>query len=152
MFLAATDECAHCCGTIYPDDEKASCGMGLAHIECQEKFEDEIEEQARVAAEEEFRVGENSNRLLNRLEQSLKPKIWQAIKWELAYHWCLALEIVTIERVAGIKRSGHEYFGESTAMRHVYDDVSSCSYSDTYGGNVYLYLGNKRYLMMYVSG
>jgi hypothetical protein len=36
MFLAATDVCEHCKGTIYPDDEKVSSGMAQYHYECAE--------------------------------------------------------------------------------------------------------------------
>ncbi|WP_240224625.1 hypothetical protein [Rheinheimera hassiensis] len=36
MFLAATNSCAHCKGTIYPDDEIVSSGMALYHLECAE--------------------------------------------------------------------------------------------------------------------
>ena len=95
---------------------------------------------------------DNSDRLLGKLKRRLKPKIWQGIQWELNAHTCLALEIVSVKQVKGYKRTGHEYFGQSTAIRHVYDHTSMCSLSGSYGGNVYLYLGNKQYLMMFVSG
>ena len=98
------------------------------------------------------RTQENSKRILGRLKRTLKPKIWEPIEWELDSHWCIALEIVTRDRVIGRKESGDSYFCQSTAIRHVYVNVSSCSYSDTYGGDVYIRLGNNRYLRMYVYG
>jgi len=36
MFLAATEQCAHCKGTIYPNDEKVSAGLDQYHFECAE--------------------------------------------------------------------------------------------------------------------
>lgn len=39
MFLAATDVCEHCKGTIYPDDEKVSSDTSMYHIECAELIE-----------------------------------------------------------------------------------------------------------------
>ncbi|MCF2902241.1 hypothetical protein L1267_17875 [Pseudoalteromonas sp. OFAV1] len=99
-----------------------------------------------------FRLEKKSDRLLKNLKSKLKPKLWQAIKWELAAHFCIALEIVSIAEVKGCKRKGNDYFGQSVAMRHVYDDTSSCSYSGSYGGDVYLHLGNGRYLKMYING
>lgn len=39
MFLAATDICDHCGGTIYPDDEKVSVGLSQYHFECDEMLD-----------------------------------------------------------------------------------------------------------------
>lgn len=111
-----------------------------------------MDELMQRASEQEWRDVKKSDQILKRLQRTVKPKIWQAINWDLHSHICLVIGIVTVDQVAGSKRTGHDYFGESTAVRHVYDDVSSCTYSDSYGGNVYLYLGKKRYLMMYVHG
>jgi len=116
-----------------------------------EAFE-EYEELMREFAEQSRKDCENSNRILAKLKRTLKAKIWEPIEWELKSHYCLALGIVTRSDVKGRKESGHDYFGQSSAIRHVYTDVSSCSYSDSYGGNVYIRLSKDRYLEMYING
>lgn len=120
----------------------------LTDAEIQEMYDVATQE----AEDESWRDMRNSDLILKRLKKSLRPKIWEAIQWELNSHYCLALGIVSIDEVKGRKETGNDYHGQSTAMRHVYVDVSSCSYSDTYGGNVYLYLGMGRYLAMFISG
>lgn len=91
-------------------------------------------------------------RLLRRLKRKLKPKIFQAIESEMDYHICHDFEIVRRSQVKGKKRSAHDYFGESAAIRHVYDDTSFNSYTESYAGNVFLRLSNDRYLRIFVSG
>lgn len=95
---------------------------------------------------------DNSERILRKLKRTLKPKIWQAVEYDLNGHSCLALGIVPHSEVKGRKQKGSDWHGQSTAMRHVYSNVSYCSYSDSYGGNVYLRLSKDRYLMMFIHG
>lgn len=45
MFLAATDQCARCQETIYPDDEKVSKDVDCYHIECAESAELDLDEE-----------------------------------------------------------------------------------------------------------
>ena len=111
-------------------------------------FEDEMHQ----FAEQSARDYEKSNKILARLKRALKHKIWQPIEWELKSHYCMAFGVVPWSEVKGRKESGYDYFCQSTAIRHVYVDVSSCSYSDSYGGNIYIRLSKDRYLAMYING
>ncbi len=93
-----------------------------------------------------------SERLMRCLKYSLKQKILKDVMFELDSHWSCILGIVSICQVKGTKRKGHDYFGMSTAIRHVYDNTSSCSYNDSYDGEVFIYIGKKRYLNIHISG
>jgi hypothetical protein len=112
----------------------------------------EFDEDMREYAEQSARDYEKSNRIISKLKRKLKQKIWQPIEWELKSHYCMALGIVKKAEVKGRKESGYDYFCQSTAIRHVYNNVSSCSYSDSYGGNIYIRLSQDRYLMMFIHG
>lgn len=108
--------------------------------------------QDRIWDEREKAQNAKSDRLLSKLKRTLNPKIWQGIQWELNSHQCVAFGVVPRSQVTGQKTSGRDYYGESTAVRHVYDSTSFCSYSDSYGGFIYVYLGKDRYLKMFIHG
>ncbi len=144
--------CSYCGNSIYSDDDHASGSFSIYHIECKELNDDEM----KTAMDAEWQANKqdqkNTDRILRNLKRKLKPKIWEAVNWEIQSHGFGHLKIVTVEQVSGEKRLGHEYFGQKTAMRHVYDNVSSDAHGDCYGGDVYLYIGSGRYLKVYVWG
>lgn len=112
----------------------------------------EMHELMEKAAIQEMKEACRRNKVLRRLKKTLPQKIWLSIQYLLNDNSCLDLGVVSQEHVKGFKESGNSYFGWSTAVRHVYNDVSSCSYSDSYGGNLYIYLGERRYLRMHIYG
>lgn len=146
------DQCFHCSGTVYSSDESVSTGVGMVHLECDEQYQEEMRLSNENANKAHILENKRNTRIIKNLKRRLKLKIWQAIEWEMQAHQYGHLEIVSLKDVEGRKTSGNDYFGESTALRHVYDNTSSCSYSDTYGGDVYLYIGEQRYLRMFVWG
>lgn len=144
------ESCFHCGGDI--SDTVSMDGNIPFHSQCLEKHRIEMEASAEAERLAAIKEQKTNDRILKHLERTLKPKIWVCVKSELESHRFGYLEIVTIDKVKGTKQDASKYFGASVAMRHFYDDVSSCSYSDTYGGDLYLYLGKKRYLKMTVWG
>lgn len=146
------DQCFQCGCSIYQSDEHVSKGMLSFHLNCHEVYEGECEFTERRESEHYKAEQRRHKCLLKKLKRTLRAKIYQAIELELDQHQCHDFEIVCRLQVEGQKRRGRDYFGESTAIRHVYDDTSTCSYSGTYGGNVFLRLSNDRYLRIYVTG
>jgi len=145
-------QCYYCGNSIYSDDECVSSHHSLYHIECKEQHEDEMKAAMDAEWLDNKRDQNNTDRILKHLKRTLKPKIWDAIKWETESNGYGYLKLVTINDVSGEKRLGHEYFGQSTAMRHVHDNTDNNTYSDGYGGDVYLYIGLNRYLKIHVWG
>ena len=140
--------CVFCGNSVYQGDEVISLFIGVAHLECHEDYKADMEADMREMAEEESSRARKDNRLLARLRRTLKPKIWMPIERVLADNFCHSLSIVKLDDVSGQRVNAHDWFGESVAIRHLYDDTSHCSYSDSSGGVVYLPIGKQRYLQM----
>lgn len=123
------------------------------HNHCHDEFKEELKKAHDKESQAHHEEREKTNAILAQLERTLKPKIWQAIKWELSSHRCYHLSIVPLSKTKGEKKTGKEYFRQSTAIRHVFDDVSSDPYSsDCYGGYIYIRLNKNRYLQMFICG
>lgn len=90
--------------------------------------------------------------LLKRFKRRLPTKIFREILAEMDEHRSLLIGMVSKENVKGKRMPASYYFGRSTPLRHVYNNISSCSYSDTYSGDVYLSVGLGRYVHIYVCG
>lgn len=150
--MKGTDLCFHCNAPVLSGDECSTTTFLVAHQVCEKQYDDDMHEV--MQSEHRSHIAEqNSNkRILKKLKRTLKPKIWQAVEWETESHGYGHLEIVTQREVSGERRSGYAYFGEATALRHVYDDVTSDPYGDSYGGDIYLYLGKNRYLKIWIWG
>lgn len=88
----------------------------------------------------------------SRLKRTLKPKIWQAIHWAISEHRCQDLKIVGIDEVAGSKERAKDWYGESVAVRYVYDDTSTDYWGDSYGGLIWIPIGKARYLQIHIWG
>ncbi|MEF1335592.1 hypothetical protein REH81_02190 [Vibrio rotiferianus] len=142
--------CVYCNDTVYSSDERVNLSWGVAHYECHEREQEEIHDQMLKAGEDEMKRREKDNRIMARLEKTLKPKFWQPIKWVREENYCQDLEIVGIEKVKGTKTSTYDFFGEGAAIRHVFEDVSSDG--DTYGGFIWIPIGKGRYLQMHIWG
>lgn len=82
------------------------------------------------------------------------PKVISSIEFELKQHMSLGsnFAIVGVSDCVGVKRRFSEFTGYSSPVRWVYDDTSSCSYSDSYGGDVYFQLGKGKYLRAFIAG
>ena len=91
-------------------------------------------------------------RKLSSIKRKVKPKVFQAIEFELCHSWCHGVEIVGIDGVRGKRMTASSYFGESSAVRHVYSNVSSCSYSETFGGDLFIPIGLGRYVKLSIHG
>jgi hypothetical protein len=144
--------CVLCDSTVYESDEQVSLSFGVAHFECHEEGQRENEAgRLRHEAEVSKQI-KNDKRILKHLERTLKPKVWENIKFAMYGHRYQDLAIVGFDKVGGAKQSAMEWFGESVAIRHVFDDISSCSLSDTYGGSIWLPIGHARYLHMHIWG
>ncbi|MEZ8292350.1 hypothetical protein AB6D11_00705 [Vibrio splendidus] len=126
--------------------------FGLQHAKCYEQEMAELKEQEAANARAYKAQQQKSARILSRLKRTLKPKVMQAIMWEIDAHRCEGLTLVDSSQVKGEKRTGRDYFGTSTAIRHVFEDVSLCSYSDSYGGEVFIRVRNNLYLRICVFG
>lgn len=144
--------CVHCSNTVYESDERVSLSIGVAHFECRESFEKECRAEEKEFLDSDRKEGERQTKLLSRLKRTLKPKIWDAIERVMQGNFCHLMEIVSLDMVTGDKQRAHEWFGESVGIRCVYDDTTFCSYSDSYGGLVWLPIGKWRYLQMHISG
>ncbi|POC19549.1 hypothetical protein [Vibrio vulnificus] len=145
-------DCVHCNCSVYESDERVSISIGVAHFECHERYQEQVEADMKEYAEQERKRVRCDNKLISRLKRTLKPKVWNVIELVLQDHWVGYLSILPLSKVTGRKNNAHDWFGESVAIRHIYDDTSSCSYSDTYGGVIYLPIGKERYLQMHISG
>ena len=86
------------------------------------------------------------------IKRKIKPKFFQAIEFELYHSGCHGVEIVCIDGVKGKRMTASSYFGESSAVRHVYNNVSSCSYSETWGGDLFIPIGLGRYVKLSIHG
>lgn len=144
--------CPHCNETVYESDERVSTGLGAAHWVCHENYKFECDkEMAEYHAQETLRI-KQENKLIKRLERTLKPKLWAVVKQVFDDHIVNYIQIDTFDKVEGKKELARDWFGESVAIRSIYDDTSFCSYSDSYGGPIWLPLGKGRYLHMHISG
>ena len=89
---------------------------------------------------------------LARIKRKIKPKFFQAIEFELYHSGCHGVEVVGIGEVKGKRMKSSGYFGESSAVRHIYNNVSSCSYSETWGGDLFIPIGLGRYVKLSIHG
>jgi hypothetical protein len=82
------------------------------------------------------------------------PKVISSLEFELKQHVNLgsSFAIVDVSDCVGVKRRFSEFTGYSSPIRWVYDDTSSCSYSGSYGGDVYFQLGKGKYLRAFIAG
>jgi len=149
MQINSIVECYYCGNVI--DEKVISSGNLHLHADCKIHFDEEME--ASLKAENEIRIADNKNtlRLFKHLKKVLKPKIWQAIEWQ-KQEGHFDLSIVSIDEVKGSRVTGTKFFGQRTALRHVYDDTTTNFDGDSYGGDVFLYIGKQRYLKMSVWG
>lgn len=92
------------------------------------------------------------NKKLAKIKRKVKQKVFQAIEFELYHSECHGVEIVGIDDVKGKRMTSSGYFGESSAVRHVYNNVSSCSYSETWGGDLFIPIGLGRYVKLSIHG
>ncbi|MFS1430806.1 hypothetical protein LMH73_027775 [Vibrio splendidus] len=148
------EPCFYCGEDIDPDSDYVSEVGYHLHSECHQKFENENIQAEKRERARHLNENNRNERIKRHLKRTLKPKIWDCISVELSENGghCGHLAIVTLDKVTGTKQSGYEYFGESVAVRHVYDNTSSCSYSDTFGGEINIYIGKGRYLQMHIWG
>lgn len=143
----------HFCGSdVYESDERVPTYLGPVHYECKVAFDKESEALNKKIADEENERYARDQKLLKRLQRTLKPKFWQCIAFTIYDHHYQDLEIVGVDCVKGQKNNAHDWFGESVAMRHVYDDTSTDYWGDGYGGEIFLPIGKGRYLKMHVWG
>ena len=89
---------------------------------------------------------------LANIKRKIKPKFFQAIEFGLCHSWCHGVEIVGIDGVMGQRMTASSQFGESSAVRHVYNNVSSCSYLETCGGDLFIPIGLGRYVKLSIHG
>lgn len=99
--------------------------------------------------EEEISIVEKR---LARIRRNIKPKVFQAIEFELYHSGCHGVEIVGIGEVKGKRMKASSYFGESSAVRHVYSNVSSCSHLETWCGDLFIPIGLGRYVRLSIHG
>ncbi|MEZ8723132.1 hypothetical protein AB6D66_18820 [Vibrio pomeroyi] len=144
--------CVHCDSSVYESDERVTISLGVAHFECHERFQEQWLPEIEDHAEQERQSAKRDNKLLKRLKRTLKPKVWSVIELVMQDHWVGYLNITSLAEVTGQRNRAHDWFGESVAIRHLYDDATTCSYSETYGGVIFLPIGNARYLQMHISG
>lgn len=95
---------------------------------------------------------EHHHRLLRKLKRKLPLKMIHALEKEFSSHQSMLIAIVSKSDVKGKRCSGHDYTGASTPIRHVFVDASYCTYSESYTGQVFLYIGLGRYLQLQISG
>lgn len=146
-------DCVHCNETVYESDERASTGIGVAHFECHSKYQEECQKEQQEFYEQEKIRWQRENKLVERLKRTLKPKLWAVVKMVFDDHTVNYIQIDTFDKVRGTKELARDWFGESVAVRHIYDWTSTCSYScDTYGGIVWIPIGKGRYLHLHISG
>ncbi len=111
----------------------------------------DYEKDKKAFDEFERKESRRQNKLIKRLKRSLKPKCFDVV--ELLKKNCFAhtFNVVDIESVVGSKERASEWFGESVAVRHLYDDTRHNSYSESTSGYIYLPVGKGRYLMIYIT-
>lgn len=144
--------CVHCGFEVLESESSLNLSIGIAHRKCNDEFKEECRKEELAYQEYEKREAKRENKLLRRLKRQLKPKIFSLLDYLREDCWINSIEMVTRNSLSGEKRSASDFFGFSVAIRHVYDDTSSCSYSDSYGGYVYLPIGHNRYLKVHISG
>ncbi|EII3125378.1 hypothetical protein [Vibrio parahaemolyticus] len=145
-------QCVHCGNDVYESDERVSLSWGVSHFECHEDYHNKADLEMKALAEEDKARYRKDCKILRRLKRTLKAKIWQGIDWTIADHRYQDLQIVGVDKVCGEKRAGHDWFGQSTAMRYIYDDTSTDYWGDSYGGQIWLPIGKGRYLQMHIWG
>ncbi|EKA4077117.1 hypothetical protein OLH55_004327 [Vibrio parahaemolyticus] len=145
-------QCVHCGNDVYQSDERVSLSWGVTHLECHEDYHAQSELLMKELAEEENARYKRDCKLISRLKRTLKPKIWQAIDWAISEHRYQDLKIVGIDEVAGSKERARDWYGESVAVRYIYDDTSTDYWGDGYGGLIWIPIGKARYLQMHIWG
>lgn len=94
------------------------------------------------------------NKILRKLKRSTASKYYNAILAEFEHHMFYCdFSIVDKSECKGEKIRGDYYIGESTPIRHVYNDVRGCSYDgDSYSGFIFIKIDKRRYFKMFVNG
>ncbi len=151
-----TFKCAYCGEEFENNEVEVSNNFGLFHKAC------EVEGKQAVISwmEEDQREYEASvrlqtlkdKRILRHIQKKYPVKIFNAIMDEVNEHGRGHYKIVKQYECQGCRERGSDFQGYSSAIRYAYDDISNCSYSGCYGGDVYLYIGKGNYLRMAVSG
>jgi hypothetical protein len=142
----------HFCHGTKPNEDLIDDGITTHHLSCKVDYMKELELDQVETLASEARQQARDTRLLDRLQKTLKQKHLQALNWLLNDHRCESLEILSVGDVKGEKVKGSKWFRESTAIRHIYDDTSTCYWGDSYGGNIFMPIGKKRYLKVFISG
>lgn len=101
---------------------------------------------------QEIAQGNKDHKLVAKLRKKLKPKVMNFIYQEIDHHmYCFNLAIVTKDLCRGNKLKGSHYFGESTPVRFVFEDVKTF-FEDSYSGTIFIRIDRDRYLKMDVHG
>ena len=90
------------------------------------------------------------NKTIKRLKVKMKPVDFEPIDWLLSDHMTGYASIVKSDELVGSKVKAVDFFGQSSKLRHIWDNTSSCSYSGTYGGEVCVPLGKGNYLKIHI--
>lgn len=146
------DTCFHCEEKVNQHDG-VKIGFYLVHNECYESQKEEDRKYIEAERNRELRDRKNTRRIKSHLKRKLKPKIWDWIEYELESHYHSDLKILRREDFESKNKVPYkDMVGNRTSVRHIYDDTSQCSMSETYGGNIYIYIGNKQYLKIFIWG
>ncbi len=152
--IPSVHNCGYCGEDLGEDCERTDWGYfhtkcvvaGVTVIEYQ-YHQDQLEYE-----QEQMKLWKKDIKLINRLRKRLPEKIMTDINYCIREHSASDYEIVNVDQCKGYKESGTDWIGFSSAIKYTYDNTSSCGYTETYGGDVYLYIGNHQYLKMFISG
>ncbi|WP_347361786.1 hypothetical protein [Vibrio vulnificus] len=145
-------QCVHCGTDVYESDERVNLSIGVSHYTCDQEYKLSCDLEMKEMIEQEKAQEKRENRLLTRLKRTLKPKIYSFIKLMFEDHQVHSIEIVGLNKVSGSKERARDWYGESVAVRYIYDDTSTDYWGDGYGGYVWIPIGKARYLQMHISG
>ncbi|UKA04471.1 hypothetical protein [Photobacterium damselae] len=141
------------CGESLGGDAENTFRNGV-HDGCKEKFEIEYNDSMDSAYFQICRDKKHVKRLTRKLGRRLKPKLRDTLFCWISCHedYIMSMEIVSRKQCYGCRELPSKYFGARTAIKRVFNDVEVCSMTDSFGGDVYIYIGNLQYLKLTISG
>lgn len=123
---------------------------GVLHERCGDAFGKDWDREMEALEEALERQAAADNAIIDELRKTLEKAPLQTLELTLATFNYRELVYVTRDQVTGRKISVEEFFGEKAGLGFLYEDVDTCTMSDSRVGQVWLPIFNDRFLLLTV--
>lgn len=125
---------------------------GVLHDSCRDAFKKDWDSEMEALEEALGRQTAADNKIIDELRNSPDKAVLNTLELILAMFSYRELVYVNREQVTGIKVSTEEFVGEKTGLSFIYEDLDTCTMSDSRIGKVWIPVQNDRFLMLTVWG